>query len=186
MYIESSPDTIKGSFSDDLVLSKIWLCKQLIELDLVSFDCIYILGSWYANMSLFLVDRHFDFDQCYNIDWDWEKTEKANHILKRMKVHDRVRAVRADVNQVAFKGDRILVINTSTNDIEGRKWLNHIPTGAVVALQGKNHQEESNGIDTYEKFVQAYPLDETLFTGFITLDDVKGDPYQRFMKIGIK
>ena len=183
---ESSPDTIKGSFSDDLVLSKFWLCKQLIELDLVKFDTIYILGSWYANMSLFLVDRHFEFDHCYNIDWDREKTAQASHILKRMQLSDKIRAVQADVNSVKFTGDRILVINTSTNDISGRDWLDHIPSGAVVALQGKDHQEDSNGIDTYDKFVRAYPLAKTLFEGFLTLEDVRGDPYQRFMKIGRK
>lgn len=183
---ESSPDTLRGSFSKDLVLSKLWVCKELVNLDLVKFDTIYILGSWYANMSLFLVDRYFDFDHCYNIDWDREKTEQASHILKCMQLSDKIHTVRADANSVKFTGDRILVINTSTNDISGRDWLDHIPKGAVVVLQGKNHQEDSNGIDTYDKFIRAYPLTKTEFTGFITLDDVRGDPYQRFMKIGIK
>jgi len=186
-FRESSPDTPQGSKSHDLNLSKLWLFKHLTSLDLDPFDNVYILGSWYGSMGLFLLSSKISFEQAYNIDINREKTQYVAHMMKRMKMNDKIHSITQDCNDTEFKGDRVLVINTSTNDIEGRGWLDHIPSGAVVALQGKNHQEfNDNGIDTLNKFNRAYPLSETLFVGHLTLEDVKRDAYQRFMKIGIK
>ena len=94
-------------------------------------------------------------------------------------------AQQADANQVDYKGDQILVINTSTNDIEGRDWLNNIPRGSIVVLQGRDHQELSNGIETIDSFDRAYPLSETLYLGSIVVEDHEGYNYLRFMKIGV-
>lgn len=186
-FRESSPDTPRGSVSHDLNLSKLWLFNHLTKLDLDPFDNVYILGSWYGSMGLFLLSSKINFEQAYNIDINREKTQYVAHIMKRLKMNDKIHSVTQDCNDVEFKGDRVLVINTSTNDIEGRDWLEHIPRGAVVALQGKNQQEfDDNGVDTLDKFNRAYPLSETLFVGHLTLEDVKGEPYQRFMKIGRK
>lgn len=186
MLREYSPDTPRGSFTPDLNKSKLWLCRKLQELSLDSFDCVYILGSWYGSMGLFLVSNHINFDHAYNIDWESEKTENVAHMLKRLKLNDRIHAVRADVNDIKFKGLRILVINTSTNDIEGLAWLDNIPRGSVVALQGRDHQGDSNGIETIERFDRAYKLSETLYLGSIVVEDYEGYNYLRFMKIGIK
>jgi hypothetical protein len=185
MLNESSPDTPLGSISPDLNLSKLWLCNMLKKFELTKFDNIYILGSWYGSMGLFLLTKGIEFDDAYNIDWDHEKTTNVMHMLKRMKLNDCIHAVRADANDIEYKGD-CLVINTSTNDIEGRDWFDNIPSDTPVVLQGKSDQEKSNGEDTMEKFNRAYPLSQTLLLDFLTVEDVKGNPYSRFMKIGYK
>lgn len=185
MLKEYSPDTPQGSITPDLNKCKLWLCRKLHELDLVKFDNIYVLGSWYGSMGLFLVNKHIKFNSLYNIDWDTEKTEYAAHVIKRMKFNN-IHSVRADANEVEFVGDPILVINTSTNDIEGLDWLDNIPAGSLVALQGRDHQGDSNGIETIERFDRAYRLSRTLYLGTIVVKDYEGYPYLRFMKIGIK
>ena len=137
-------------------------------------------------MGLFLISKHISFDHIYNIDWDHEKTEYVTHVLKRMHLNRHISAIRADANQVVYKGNQILVINTSTNDIRGSNWLANIPSGSIVALQGRDHQEDSNGIETLERFNSAYKLDKTLYVGAIVVKDYEGYNYLRFMKIGIK
>ena len=61
---EASPDTLSGSFTPDLVTSKTWLCRQLKkQLGEGSAGDIYILGSWYGNMGIFLQQATIDFDR---------------------------------------------------------------------------------------------------------------------------
>ena len=177
---EFSPDTPKGSRSRDLNISKLWLCRELNRLDLNRFETVYILGSWYGTMPIFLLKKHIVFDHCYCIDWDEEKTDYVNR-LNLPNVH----AVAQDANTIKYKGDQILVINTSTNDIQGRDWLHNIPSSSTVAIQGRNQQAKSNGIETLVKFDKYYPLEKTLLLDSIPLEGVEGDIYSRFMKIGI-
>lgn len=185
-FHESSPDTPRGSVSHDLNLSKAWLFHHLEELGLDHFDLVYILGSWYGSLGLFLLDSRIKFDRAINIDIDPAKSETVAHVMKRMKLNDRIHTLTQDCNTTRYQGENPLIINTSTNDIEGRNWFNHIPAGSAVVLQGKSNQEFSNGEDTLDRFNQAYPLERTLFIGHLTLDDVQGEPYQRYMKIGRK
>lgn len=176
---ESSPDTPQGSISRDLKLSKLWLCRELVRLGQTEFDTVYILGSWYGALGIFLLQQHIKFDCCYCIDWDQEKTE-----FVRKLALPKVRAVCCDVNEIEYNGNRILIINTSTNDIEGREWFRSIPKSSLVVLQGRDHQDISNGIETLSKFDRVYPLRETLLVDYLVLTGVEGDVYTRFMKIG--
>ena len=185
MFKESSPDTPKGSLTPDLNKSKLWLCRVLDRLGLESFDNVYVLGSWYGSMGLWLLQQEFKFDRLYNVDWNREKSEYVDHLMKRAQLYGKIQAICADANNVKYEGDRILVINTSTNDIEGLDWLSNIPAGSVVALQGRDHQEDSNGVESIEIFDRKYRLRETLYLGSIVVEDYEGYNYLRFMKIGI-
>ena len=70
-----------------------------------------------------------------------------------------------------------LVINTSTNDIDGDDWLKNIPKGTLVAMQGRH--------GTLEEFDKKYPLRKTYFLDEVELEDPETE-YERFMKIGVK
>jgi hypothetical protein len=100
------------------------------------------------------------------------------------KNYSDVTVVCQDANKIEYQGDNILVINTSTNDIVGTEWLRRIPMNSVVAIQGKNKQEVSNGIESLSEFNKAYPLKHTLFVEQLRLFDVNEKEYDRFMKIG--
>lgn len=185
--IENSPDTPKGSVTKDLNLSKMWLFKKLESLKLTEFDNIYVLGSWYGSLSLFLIESSLKFKTCYCIEIDREKVEYTRHYLKRMQLLGKIQSVLADANEIEYKGEQVLVINTSTNDIDEMVWYDNIKPGTLCVFQGRDHQAfGGNGIDTLKKFNQSYTLSETLFLGHLPLDDVHGDPYLRFMKIGYK
>lgn len=184
--IEFSPDTPSGSRSHDLDLSKLWLCQWLKSSGHNHFDTVYILGSWFGSLSLFLLSKHIKFDHAYNIDWSHEKTQYVDHVMKRAGLNHKIHSVAKDCNDIEYQGKNILVINTSTNDIEGRDWFNRIPSGTLVAFQGRDNQGISNGIDTLQKFDRAYPLSKTLLLDSLVLTGVDDDIYQRFMKTGFK
>lgn len=183
---EASPDTPEGSFSRDLILSKEWLCRTLKNFDLVSYDNIYILGSWYGAMSFVILKSNITFDQIFNVERDPKKCIWLDRALKAKHLENKIHATNEDCNNIDYMGSHILVINTSTNDIEGQGWLENIPPGSVVALQGRDQQEGSNGINTLNKFDEAYQLQETFFCRSLQLHPKNDEPYHRFMKIGIK
>lgn len=181
---EASPDTPKGSITRDLLLSKLWLCHELEGRNLDSFDNIYILGSWYGALALLIQQRPIYFKNIICVD---KSPEKANYLSRLIKHHNLkdLHSICKPCENIKYQGNRILVINTSTNDMNGDTWLSNIPDGALVVLQGRDNQVESNGVDTLKKFDSAYPLDKTLLLDEIQVIGVDRKPYQRFMKIGI-
>jgi hypothetical protein len=183
--IESSPDTPKGSVSRDLLISKMWLSQTLVTMGLNEFDNIYVLGSWYGATAIVINQFDITFDTIICVDNNQRKITYFDSLVKKKGYSDIV-SVCKDANDIEFQGDNILIINSSTNDILGSKWLENIPAGTVVALQGKNHQERSNGIETLTDFNNEYPLSKTLFVGELEVKDVEGNPYDRFMKIGYR
>ena len=180
---ESSPDSILGSQTKDLVQSKKWLIHCLEQLGLDSFDHIYCLGSWYGLLGSLLVDSDLQFSHLYMIDWD---KEKSDYVAQKSVSNKRVHSICMDVNRIRYVGESICVINTSTNDIEGRNWFTSIPSGSLVVLQGKDHQDLSNGEETLERFNKVYPLSQTLYLGSLVVEGIDSIIYNRFMKIGTK
>jgi hypothetical protein len=184
---ENSPDTPAGSRTADLNLGKLWLLTELKRLGMTDFDTVYVLGSWYGSMAPYLLHKHVMFDTAYLIDIDPENTEWVQQMTKKLNINDSVIAVTQDCNQTDFKGDRILVINTSCNDIENQGWFEHIPQGAVVALEGRDNQPNNptNTTQDLPSFHAEYPLEETYVLDKIHLKGYD-DYYNRFLKIGTK
>lgn len=152
---------------------------------LTKFDNIYVLGSWYGAMAVVLKNAPFIYQKIICIDKDDTKVQYFDRIIKQKGWND-VKSVCGDVNRLNYTGDNILVINASASDMPGTKWLEIIPEGSVVVAQGKDHQEESNGIETLDALDEAYPMSETLMLKELEVVDVHGEPYYRFMKIGTK
>jgi len=182
---ESSPDTPMGSVTPDLLKSKLWLCQKLISLGETNFDRIYILGSWYGALALIMRRLPFEYRQIICVDSSSEKARYLNRLLRKHKIED-VISVCDRAEKIDYQESEILVINTSTNDMVGTEWLSRIPEGAMVVIQGRDNQEESNGIETLENFDEQYPLSEDLYLGKIEVLGVDEDLYRRFMKIGIR
>jgi hypothetical protein len=184
---EDSPDTPAGSRTADLNLGKLWLLTELNRLGLDSFDTVYVLGSWYGSMGPYLLDKKIKFRTAYLIDIDPKNTDWVQEMTKKLGINDRVIAVTQDCNTTDFKGDRILVINTSCNDVANEGWFEHIPQGAVVALEGRDGQSDNatNTTQTLDSFHAEYPLEETMILDKIRLKGYD-DSYNRFLKIGVK
>lgn len=182
---EVSPNTLDGSFSEDLILSKIWLIKELLKAR-DSYSTIYVLGSWFGNLAMLMANRDLSFDRIINFDIDSNSLAASEYIIKKLDLDDRVFNQKADVNEIIYSGidDHGLVVNTSCNNINGSQWFNNIPIGTMVAFQARNNDPGAvvitNGISD---LVDLYPMSQYLFKGQLRLDDKDG-PYDRYMIIG--
>ena len=184
---ENSPDTPQGSRTKDLNLGKLWLLTELQRLGMDEFDTVYVLGSWYGSMGPYLLDKHIKFRTAYLIDIDPKNTEWVQQMVKKLGINDHIIPVTQDCNTTDYKGRRILVINTSCNDIENAGWFDHIPAGSVVALEGRDNQPDNptNVTQDLDSFHAEYPLEETYVLDQLLLKGYD-DSYNRFLKIGTK
>ena len=185
---ENSPDTPAGSRTEDLNLGKLWLLTELNRLGLDTFDNVYVLGSWYGSFGPYLLYKQLKFDHAYLVDIKNKNTEWVQDFNRKIGIDDQVTAVTQDCCQTEFEGNNMLVINTSTNDIPRTEWLNNVPPGSVVAIQGRDGQPDNpdNQAQDLDSFDQRYPLAKTLVLDTIQLQGADGKPYNRFMKIGLR
>jgi len=188
---EASPLTVEGSFTRDLLISKLWLWEELSdvlrELDIDHVNAVYVLGSWTGGAGMVLAAKHFPTDTIINVDQDPDWISVSQRIAQDMGIQDQVQHMVQDVNQIDYRQARApsVVINTSTNDISGRDWFNHIPPGTIVVLQGRSAGKSVRSWDTLGDFVREYPMQEVLFRGQLGLQDPE-TAYHRYMVIGIR
>ncbi len=173
-----------GSCERDLTLSKLWLCTHLPR---TRWGKVYVLGSWYGNVGLVMRMLGMHVDHLVNIDINPEFCE-ANHTLYELAKYDLPYEIRCeDSNHVSFD-DADLVINTSTNDISSRGWLERISRGTVVALQCRNNQDLAGSRmrpNSLSEFMGFFHLSEILFKGALPLRNSQ-EAYQRYMVIGYR
>jgi hypothetical protein len=186
---EASPDTLPGSFSNDLVASKQWLCNYIKLLQKKSqqpFSTITVLGSWYGNLGLLLDKNNILFNKLILIDIDKNKIDISKTALGNMKKYKILQLVQDANDHVYSDEHNQLVINTSCNDIVNSSWLENIPARTLVALQGRNAlQSALTQTDYIFDFDELFPLQKTLFLKEKQFKDPETE-YTRFMKIGIK
>lgn len=192
MFNESAPLTADGSFAKSLSYSKLWMCRELKrlmdELNIKQFNAVYSLGSWYGNMGIFMLLTHIPFKVLVDVDVDHEPLSASHAVLKKLAPDKKIISLCKDANTIKYITNRTsLVINNSTNNMKNLGWLNHIPTGTMVAIQGRNNEPDNklNTCKTIDDFDKQYPLRDVQFLGSMKLAD-PGDKYQRWMKIGIK
>jgi hypothetical protein len=188
---EASPLTVEGSFTRDLLISKLWLWQELSgvlrELDIDHVNSVYVLGSWTGGVGMVLAAKHFPTDTIINVDQDPDWIAVSRRIARDMGIQDQVQHMVQDVNQIDYRQARApsLVINTSTNNISGHNWFDHIPPGTIVVLQGRSAGDSVHSWDTLGDFVREYPMQEILFRGQLDLQDPE-TAYHRYMMIGIR
>ena len=171
---EFSPSTLIGSFTEDLIISKLWLINEIKKIH-NEFNTIYILGSWYGNISILLISRYIKFKKIINVDINRKVLATGQALAKRLGIDKKIEPMVKDANTLDYRQavPPSLVINTSCNDMENSGWFDNIPSGTLVALQTRG--------DTLDE----YKFSKTLYTGQKHLTDPETD-YTRLMKIGIK
>ena len=163
---EASPDTLKGSFSPDLIASKLWLLRRLQPL--ANDGRIVVIGSWNGNLAKIAHNTGaMPVDRMVNIDLD-------PAAVNRGKKLSQARHICGDANDWDYWPDDT-VINTSHNDWTGSGWYDRLPPEVVFAVQTRD------GNDLMESYGDAVPL----YQGNLQLHDQDG-AYTRFMLIGIK
>lgn len=192
MIDESAPDTIEGSFYHSLQLSKLWMCREIKRImadrGIDEFLKVYTLGSWYGNMALFMVVTHIPFRKMVDVDINPRYLDISRKLFPNLHGSGRLVSLQGDCNKLRYRLEQpSLVINTSTSNMRNDGWLDNIPRGTMVAMQGRDNEPDNvhNRAQTLDRFNGMFPLSETLFLGSISLED-PGDRYERFMKIGLR
>ena len=186
---ESSGYTLAGSYTPDLVFSKLWLTRELERvLDTQGIDSVsvaYILGSWYSNLSTILRKSNTPIQHIVDVERNKQWLKTGQQIQQHMNI-DNVEYMAADANNLDYRQlqDPGVVINTGTNDIADLGWFDNIPSGTIVVLQGRD-QVKNNGVASPDELLEQFPLETVLYQGTMDLEDPETE-YRRSMAIGIK
>jgi len=182
---ESSGYSLEGSFTPDLVFSKLWLIRELAKIQ-PQASTMYVLGSWYGNLAL-LLRRYprLQVDQIINVETEPEFIKTGQRILDQMGA-DHVDHMLKDANQLDYRqlDDQGVVVNTSLTDMKGTDWFKRIPQGTIVALQARDHDPGAQ-FHSARDIQQKFPLSQVLYSGELELEDPETQ-YTRFMTIGVK
>jgi hypothetical protein len=175
--VEFSPLTMRGSFESGLILNKLWLLHELQKIQ-DQFSTIYILGSWYGNMSILLAKSEIQYDHIVNVDKDAAVMRRAHQISRVMGIDDRIEPMVRDANKLDYRqlNQDGLVINCSCHDMENLGWFDHIPAGVLVALQSRDDVDDD---------LSEYNLSDTLYQGTRSAQDPETD-YTSLLRIGVK
>jgi len=175
--VEFSPLTLQGSFESGLILNKLWLIHELKKIQ-DQFSTIYILGSWYGNMSILLAKSQIQYDHIVNVDSDPRVVRGSQRIARAMGLDNRIEPMVQDANELDYRqlDEDGLVINTSCHDMENRGWFDHIPAGVMVALQSR---------DDVDHDLSDYDLSRTLYQGTRSARDPE-TRYRSVLRIGVK
>jgi hypothetical protein len=189
---ESSGYSLAGSYTTDLILSKIWLARELQQVmrkqGIDSVPVAYVLGSWYSNLSTILRKANTPIERIIDVEKNAKWLRQGKQMQQSMNI-DGVDHMRADANQIDYRQlqDPGLVINTSTTDIPDHGWFDNIPSGTLVVLQGRDNVQASSehNFGSPDQLLELFPLEKVLFKDKIKLEDPETD-YIRSMVIGIK
>lgn len=173
---EESPDSLKGSISDDQIISRLWMAKHLKETNIPIDRCV-ILGSWYGVLP-YVLNRDLDIGEMVAVDTE----EGCLEVSK--KINPTVRHIHRDCNELSYKGADC-VINPSVNNIKGTKWFKNIPIGCLVLLQTEDIALEKGCPSDIFGMKQKFPLREYLYEGILHSQDKDGK-FKRSMVIGVK
>ena len=182
---ESSGYSLEGSFTRDLIASKVWLLTELARVA-PTVGTIYVLGSWYGNLGVLLaLDPIVQYKKLINVETDQHFLQASRRILDHMGI-DRAQYMLTDANKLDYRqlGSDGVVVNTSLNDMSGDTWFEHIPGGTLVAMQGRDHVSD-RATDSTQDIVDRFPLSEVLYEGELKLADPETE-YTRYMVIGVK
>ena len=182
---EASPNTLEGSFTPDLVESKKWLAEMLAKgLKGKNAGTIYVLGSWYGNMGIFLKEAGIKFDKIVLVEPNEEYLRQSKKLLDKVNSDGKIVFLNQKAEDVVYEKPGV-VINTSCNET-GPVFLNKVPDNMLCLLQARNNNESTLfPTEAMEDFVDYFPLSKVYYTGDKYLEDPEIN-YMRYMKIGRK
>jgi hypothetical protein len=182
---ESSGSSLTGSMTRDLTASKVWLMKELERIQ-QDFSTVYILGSWYGNLALYMkLQPRITADKIILVEKNKEFLTTSRRLLDLARA-DNVEYMLADANRLDYRqlGSSGVVVNTSLTNMPGRAWFLNIPDGTLVVLQGRDHDPNTN-FESTQAIIDRFPLSEVLYHGRMQLRDPETE-YTRYMVIGRK
>ena len=182
---ESSGYSLAGSFTRDLIASKVWLLQELEKIQR-HYTTMYVLGSWYGNLALFMsLQPVITADTIINVEINPEMLQTSEQLLDLVGV-DNAEFMLKDANDLDYQqlGNSGVVVNTSLTDMPGYDWFDNIPVGTLVVMQSRDH-DPGNEAHSTQDIINRYPLSEIIYDGQLELTDPE-TAYTRYMVIGIK
>jgi hypothetical protein len=169
----------------DLTASKIWLLAELERIQ-QDFSAVYILGSWYGNLALYMkLQPRVTADKIILVEKNKEFLTTSRKLLD-LAGADNVEYMLADANRLDYRqlGSSGVVVNTSLTNMPGRAWFLNIPDGTLVVLQGRDNDPNTN-FESTQSIIDRFPLSEVMYHGRMQLRDPETE-YTRYMVIGRK
>ncbi len=182
---ESSGYSLEGSFTPDLVFSKLWLIRELAKIQ-PQISTMYVLGSWYGNLAVLLtLYPQIDVEEIINVETNAKFLKGSKNLLDQVGA-DNVEYMFKDANDLDYRQlDRNgVVVNTSLTDMPDTRWFDNIPAGTLVVLQARDN-DPGEQFHSAKDIQQKFPLDQVLYSGSLDLEDPETE-YTRFMTIGVK
>jgi len=182
---ESSGYSLQGSFTHDLTKSKVWLIQELARIK-PSITTLYILGSWYGNLALYMtLDPEVKVKKFINVETNQGMLDQSERMMNHIGANN-VEYMFKDANNLDYRqlGMDGAVINCSLTDMDGTDWFKHIPDGTLVVMQARDHDPGYQFRNTKD-ILKKFPLDQVLYQGSLKLKDPETH-YNRFMVIGRK
>lgn len=182
---ESSGYSLKGSFTPDLIKSKVWLLSELARIT-PRVGTIYVLGSWYGNLGVLLaLDPVIKYKKLINVETDKKFLQASKRIQDHLGIGNTEYMLK-DANDLDYRqlGPNGVVVNTSLTDMQGQSWFDRIPKGTLVAMQSRDH-DPGNEAHSTQDIIDRFPLSEIIYDGELQLKDPETE-YTRYMVIGIK
>jgi guanosine-3',5'-bis(diphosphate) 3'-pyrophosphohydrolase len=154
---EASPNTLEGSFTPDLVESKTWLAEMLAKgLKGKNAGTIYVLGSWYGNMGIFLQQAGVQFDKLVLVEPDEEALMRSKDLLQQIGDEGKLILIHQKAEDAVYEKPGV-VINTSCNET-GPVFLTKLPDNMLCLLQARNNNENTLfPTEQMEDFVDYFP-----------------------------
>ena len=188
MINEASPDTLIGSFTPDLIMSKLWLIREVSHIRR-DFDTVYILGSWYGNLSILLLEQHnITFDHIANVDLNIPKLKTGEILAQQLGIDDKIIPISKDANSLTYSmiKNNGLVLNSSAGNMQNSGWFDNIPSGTLVAIQGRDPDPGAvYEFSSTQELTDMFLFSKVLYRGAFKLRDSE-TKYTRYMIIGIK
>jgi pyrimidine deaminase RibD-like protein len=185
--LEVNPNTLSGSEGPGLNECRTYLLEQLKKIK-TEFDTIYILGSWYGNLSMMIEnDNDFNFDRIINVESDKEALETGQEVIDKLN-YKFIYGMYKDANTLTYQelGNNGLVINTSCNNIDGTDWFANIPDNTMCILSARNNDEGAiNKFNSTIDLLEKYPLNNILYAGKKEFMDPE-TKYDYYLVIGTK
>ena len=182
---ESSGYSLAGSFTTDLIKSKVWLLNELARIA-PRVGTIYVLGSWYGNLGVLLaLDPVIQYKKLINVETDRKFLQASERIHNKLGL-DNTEYMLKDANDLDYRqlGSDGVVINTSLTDMQGQAWFDNIPAGTLVVMQSRDH-DPGNAAHSTQDIIDRFPLREIIYDGKLQLQDPE-TKYTRYMVIGVK
>jgi predicted small secreted protein len=165
------------------LVSKSWICSEL-ENYIDKNTSIYIFGGWIGILANLLMQQYPYVQKVYNVDID-----PCCKILSDTVNHFHIsKFVSETYNMINYiipnSSDNKIIINTITEHLNQNDydvWLNNLPVGSIVLIQGNNLYDMEDHVrcsSSLSEFMLQNRVRNELYKG-----EVEFQNYKRFMTI---